>query len=460
MTSPPVITSPVFQIEKGDEIITRNRCGKRVDGRALFLKENFYLQQKTSSKSLTLIRASKSQEFIETIFACFKLGQDILIVPEHLTDEETKALSEKTSANYFLSFKIEKIKPAISFLSYKFKSEKVNMPFSLNLSTKVLFLTSGSTKSKIVVHSLEKLLNASFKSAESLQINSSSKLLLSLPLSHVGGFSIMLRALKGAALCLPESSKLKDISKNIKKFNVSHVSLVPSMLSEFLDTYSKDEFGFLKVALVSGAKISNVLIDKAKEIKLPMILSYGSTESGAMFLHDEGRFLQNGYTKIFDGMEWRAGKKINEEIGTFELEIKGSQMFEGYYGKKSCDFKENWFKTGDIAQKSSSGLQILERLDRLIIKGGENIDPSSLEVLALQVEGVRGAAAVKKASSKWGEVPVLFIEGDSDSLVNKIKEVILEKKKSFFLPEEIKLVKEIPKLSSGKVDYQTLEVIS
>jgi O-succinylbenzoic acid--CoA ligase len=74
---------------------------------------------------------------------------------------------------------------------------------------------------------------------------------------------------------------------------------------------------------------------------------------------------------------------------------------------------EGWFSTGDLGVFTAEGNLVIQgRCDRLIISGGENIQPEAIESLLLKIPGVRRAVVVGKPDPEFAERPVAFLAGD------------------------------------------------
>ena len=95
-----------------------------------------------------------------------------------------------------------------------------------------------------------------------------------------------------------------------------------------------------------------------------------------------------------------------------ELLTRGPQVFPGYVDKKQTEeaFHQGWLRTGDICRIDADGfVYIMGRAKDVIIRGGHNIDPRSIEDAALDFPGVALAAAVGRPDAYAGEVPMLFV---------------------------------------------------
>jgi acyl-CoA synthetase (AMP-forming)/AMP-acid ligase II len=96
-----------------------------------------------------------------------------------------------------------------------------------------------------------------------------------------------------------------------------------------------------------------------------------------------------------------------------EMLLRCPMLFSGYlasgYAPES-DFTGGWFRTGDVMVRNDDGtLDFVERRKYMIKSGGENIYPAEIERLLAAHPAVAEVAVVRKADSRWGEVPVACV---------------------------------------------------
>ena len=95
------------------------------------------------------------------------------------------------------------------------------------------------------------------------------------------------------------------------------------------------------------------------------------------------------------------------EIG--EVQIRGPNLFLGFWRnpeKTAAAWTDDgWFRTGDAGRIDCDGyLYLVDRMQDLIISGGENVFPQEVERVLLDHEAVRECAAFGIADRKWGEL--------------------------------------------------------
>lgn len=169
------------------------------------------------------------------------------------------------------------------------------------------------------------------------------------------------------------------------------------------------------------------------------------------------------------GLEMRicdpaTGEVLGERI-VGELEIRGTSVTPGYYGRPELAgslFHDGWLRSGDLAYFTAPPgggrpeLVLCGRIKDIIIVGGRNIYPEDIERAAGLVEGVRtgNVIAFSGEGSKGKEYIVVVAEVRSGSLA-EIRRAVRQKVIDVcgVPPRDIILVQPgtIPKTSSGKL---------
>ena len=206
---------------------------------------------------------------------------------------------------------------------------------------------------------------------------------------------------------------------------------------------------------VMRAKTLNYLRKCFKNSKIFQL--YGPTEATGMSTFYEVR-------KYFkDGERIPIGKPfsgVEIELSTDgEIVIKGNRLAKGYYKDKEKTEKvfkeyngERAYFTGDLAYfNEDNDLIFLGRKDRVIKRAGYMMSLEYMELLAGEVGGVSGTAALYDESK---DRITLFYEGEAEK--EAIREFLGLKFPKGVLPGRIEKVKKIPKLANGKTDFGEL----
>jgi O-succinylbenzoic acid--CoA ligase len=242
--------------------------------------------------------------------------------------------------------------------------------------------------------------------------------------------------LSGAACYIPDQQK--KIQEQLFHTKVTHLSLVSTQLFRWLhDPGFSNSDSSLNSVLVGGSQIPETLIENAARKKLPIYVSYGSTEMSSQITTAGIEDLKlNGRSsgKILSHRELKIDKNG-------EVLVRGETLGLGYIDKKEMiPFTDNegWFHTGDIGYlDENQNLIVTGRKDNMFISGGENIHPEEIERFLLFEKNILDVCVVDVPDAEYGASPVAFVKMESGI---KIDEVILRD----FLRDKIAAFK-IPK---------------
>ena len=144
-----------------------------------------------------------------------------------------------------------------------------------------------------------------------------------------------------------------------------------------------------------------------------------------------------------------------------KLLVSGPNIMSGYLKEDKPGVLQpcgDWYDTGDIVSVSDEGfVSIQGRVKRFVKIAGEMVSLEAVDKLVSFVSDKLCATSSRPDLNK-GEQIVLFTL-DETLTKDKIRAIIAEKNQSnLMMPSEIRVVKEIPLLGSGKVDYQKLTI--
>lgn len=283
----------------------------------------------------------------------------------------------------------------------------------------ILLFTSGSSgMPKLVNLELSNFVHSALGSIPFLDLPG--KWLLSVPLFHVSGLSILFRSLlSGSTILLSPAS------------SATHISFVPTQLIRLLQE-DKNPFPSLQCLLLGGAPIAENLYLKAKEKNLPIYTTYGLTETASqvtMASHTDSFHLGKAlpYRELM----------ISSER---EILVRGKTLFSGYEQDSSLNLpltEEGWFATGDLGSLTSEGNLLYKgRKDNMFISGGENIYPEEIEKALGSFPGLLSCIVIPKPDLEFGQRPIAFVQMETESIPQKeaFQEYLLSKLPKFCLP--------------------------
>jgi acyl-CoA synthetase (AMP-forming)/AMP-acid ligase II len=284
------------------------------------------------------------------------------------------------------------------------------------------------------------------------------------PLVHLGGlFRVLTCVNDGRALCLLERFRVDEWIDAVRRHRPRTVSLVPAALRMVLDA-DLDPADLASVrSVVSGtAPLAPHDADAFLEkYGVPVLVTYAATEFGGSVagwnLTDHQQFWstkRGSVGRAHAGCELRAvdaqsGAPVApDEEGL--LEVKAKQMGDA----------SDWTRTTDLARIDEDGfVWILGRADQAIIRGGFKIRAEDVRVALEHDPRVRGAAVVGKPDVRLGAVPVAVVElrpDTGDVSVDELLSAAANRLARYELPTELRIVDELPRTPSGKVDLATV----
>ncbi|MGL5264582.1 MAG: AMP-binding protein [Candidatus Rhabdochlamydia sp.] len=289
--------------------------------------------------------------------------------------------------------------------------------------------TSGSSdKSKIACHTFGNYLTSALATHSSLQLSNTSRWLLSLPLYHVSGLSILIRCVTiGACVVLTDS---KALWEEVIPHQITHLSCVPTQLFRLKD--QKCSLSLLsrqlKCVLVGGAPISLSLYDSVKEF--PLFFTYGMTETTSIITLATKKQLQSTLSM---------GTPIScceiQIANDQEILVKGKNLFQGYWDGSQINPPSSWFATKDLGKIClHNHLHVIGRKDRLFISGGENIQPEEVEQALCSIKGITSAIVLPQPDKEFGNLPIAFIEDTEQRNFTQISLELRKRLPSFKCP--------------------------
>ena len=276
-------------------------------------------------------------------------------------------------------------------------------------SVTIIHSSGSSGEAKAALHSFANHWYSALGSNENIAFGAGDCWLLSLPLYHIGGYSLLFRSLiSGGALAIAEPDE--SLAHCMMNFPLTHLSLVPTQLYRLLASQKNTTLlRKLKAVLLGGSTAPKSLIEEALRQQIPLYLSYGSTEMGSQIATTPAPITA---IRQNSGQLLRYRELSVTEDG--ELLVKGPCLFQGYLRDGLLQpqrDKDGWFHTADIGTLSEKGeVTVLGRKDNMFISGGENIHPEEIERALMMIDGVLEAVVVPVSDDEYGQRPVAFIQ--------------------------------------------------
>jgi O-succinylbenzoic acid--CoA ligase len=251
-----------------------------------------------------------------------------------------------------------------------------------------------------------------------------------LPLAHLGGLGVVLRALvTGTPLDVVPGFDADLVQGAPHRLGTTLTSLVPTALDRI------DPGGYRWVVLGGSADP----VDRPANV----VRTYGLTETGGGVVYD-GRPL--------DGVEVRVG-----DGGAIAL--RGPVLADGL---RQPDGRvepivdgDGWLATGDLGALGPDGrLQVEGRADELIVTGGENVWPTAVEAVLLRHPAVAEVVVVGRPDPEWGaRVVAVAVAADATAPPDlmELRDHVRTELPAHAAPRQLVLVQGLPRTALGKV---------
>lgn len=303
----------------------------------------------------------------------------------------------------------------------------------------ILVHTSGTTRApKPIRLTYGNWLWSALGSAVALGVDPHERWLCTLPLSHVGGLSILLRsAIYGTTAIVHERFDTERVLAALgARGGPTVVSLVPTTLARLLDA-GLERPPALRWALLGGAPLPDALLERAAAAGVRVAPTYGLTEACSQVTTHGVPLFCTRVALRDDGEIVVSGPTVSPDAGAP-------------------------LATGDLGAWDADGhLRIVGRKADTIVTGGENVAPAEVEATLEAHPAVAEAAAVGRPDAQWGEAVTALVrvrEGasvDADAL----RAHCAARLAGFKVPKEYIFVEEpLPRTGSGKLLRRQLSV--
>lgn len=326
------------------------------------------------------------------------------------------------------------------------KNQRYQAKTSLPAEAALIISTSGSEgEPRAVVLSHQSMLAAANASNLRLPLAAGDTWLNCLPLYHIGGQSILWRcALAGATVLLHNGFQAEHVAVDLKKYPISHISLVPAMLARLLEVEATVPAS-LRHVLVGGAALSPTLYEKACAAGWPIFPSYGMSETSAQIAT---------YNPADD--PWHPGLVGRPLEGSEvaispngRIRIRSPQLMLGYLNGYGLD-ADGWLTTGDLGWIDPHGrLTVTGRADDMLISGGRNVHPLEVESCLAACPGIRDVAVTGQPEPVWGQIIVALIVGTAST--EQIIEHARQHLPSAAMPRKLVFLDRLPRNPTGKL---------
>ncbi|MDD9910045.1 MAG: AMP-binding protein [Ahrensia sp.] len=420
---------------------------------------------------------------IEMVFACAKLGAIFTPFNTRLARDEYAYLlsdSEPTVCFFAPEFAatIADLDSALcTFAPTGDLEASIDLPdveAQRDISAPLLLVyTSGTTgRPKGVVLPQSAVLATIENGHELYQFAPGQKVLITLPLFHVGGLCILLlpALVHGATVHLHARFDPQATVDALEQDGITSTILVPAQMAAMmaLNEWQTSQFPALTHIVVGSSIIPMHQIRAWHDRGVPVSQIYGATETGpsaiGLPLADSrckegsaGIALRHCAIEVRDGDGTPCADGENGEIW-----VRGDNVMSHYWRNPQQTAQvlvDGWYNTGDIGHRDADGFfWIVDRSKDVIISGGENIYPAEVEAVALQHPAIAAIAVVGKPDPHWGETPVAAVETKPGTMLTEVDftRFFEDKLARYKQPKSLLVFDQLPRNAMGKIDKVAL----
>ncbi len=270
--------------------------------------------------------------------------------------------------------------------------------------------------------------------------------LLDLPLFHVGGLSVLSRALfLHAAVALGSQRFHAETTANwIRSGKIQGISLVPTTLFRALDRCA--DFSPLKIILLGGAAAESTLVDQAIAKKAPVRLTYGMTEHSSQIATERA---PRAGLEALPGVELKIAPDG-------EILVRSPCLAAGIYREGELlplPLRDGFFATGDLGELRGKQLFFRGRKSEVIVSGGKKIFPGEVESAVSKLSGVKDCAVFGLPDPEWGEELCALVAEERSGAFNPAhaKATLAKILEAHQVPKRWLTVESIPRSPAGKI---------
>lgn len=433
---------------------------------------------------------------VEALIACGKLGADVLLLNTGMSAQQLTAIVQRHGARVLLADSefsalarylgpdVTRINtwpegpaPSASAANATTLDELLrhDAPEDLRPPDKpgrLVVLTSGTTGTpKGARRPTPNGLGDAAAVLSRIPLRAGERVLVAAPLFHTWGLAALQLGMPlRATLVLQRRFDAEQALRAIAEHRCTAMFAVPVMLQRILDlperVRARYDTSSLRIVASSGSALPASLVDGFMDAFGDVLYNfYGSTEVSWASIADPADLRASPTTAGRPPLGTRVavlgrGSAAAPPGAVGRIFVGNDMLFEGYTDGVTNEIEHELMNTGDQGFLDADGrLFVAGRDDEMIVSGGENVFPRSVEEILSALPQVREAAVIGVPDPEYGQRLAAFValhDGarlDEDTVQNYVHGRLAR----FCVPREVTFVPELPRNATGKILKRLLE---
>jgi fatty-acyl-CoA synthase len=274
-----------------------------------------------------------------------------------------------------------------------------------------------------------------------------------------------------------------ELADMLSRHRVTFGAAVATVWRGLLPWLDRHDFSAVRQIVSGGGAVDEALTRAYDDaIGIPLTNAWGMTETSPVVTTSRVATVHDHYTsdqrrallstpgpavpftevRIVDD-DGHEAPRDGETAG--ELQAAGPTIAARYFGAQSAAdafTDDGWLRTGDVATIDRYGyVRIVDRTKDLVKSGGEWISSVELENAIMEHPEIAEAAVIGIADAKWGERPVAYVVPTPEATLSDedVRDHLRGRVASWWLPDHVFFLEEIPKTATGKFSKQRLRSV-
>ncbi|WP_034274832.1 AMP-binding protein [Haloechinothrix halophila] len=437
--------------------------------------------------SSVAILARNHAVMVETLLACGKLGANVLLlnvglagqqlvdaITEHgadtvIADDEFDALLRYLPGDVLrisTSLRVSESGSATEGIDDLLREARdVDLRPPRRPGTLVVMTSGTSGTPKGARRPTPKGLGVVAAMLSRLPLRTGERMFIAAPLFHSWGLAaLQISTPLRATVLLQERFDAEACLRAIAEHRVTSLFAIPIMLRRIMnlpaDVRERYDTSSLRVVASSGSAMSGALVTEFMDAFGDVLYNfYGSTEVSWGTIADPADLRAAPTTAGTPPLGTRVG--ILDDDGTpvpygsvGRIFVGNEMLFDGYTDGGSKDIENKLMDTGDVGYLDANGrLFVSGRQDEMIISGGENVFPRSVEEAIALLPQVEEVAVVGAPDAEYGQRLVAYVVVREGARLDAemVRRYIRHRLPRFAVPRDVHFVTELPRNPTGKI---------